>query len=193
MKQSLSSEDARLQRSARGGDLEAFGLLVKKHQAAVRTFVAARINDPVEAQDLAQDVFVTAYEKFEEFDPDQPLRPWLFAIATNLVRNHLRKHKALPLSGESNGLLDLINSEIEALDVHWRDTPVYDALEKCLSRLGTEERNLVKLRYEDGLEVKELLRMLGGNHSALTMKLHRIRGRLRDCIENHIGENAHAE
>lgn len=168
--------------------LEAFGLLVEEHQGAVRAFVTARIDDPFEAQDLAQEVFLIAHRKLTTIDTSQPIRPWLFGIAGNLVRNHRRKRRATPVGGTNEAVLDLLDAEVETLGRSWQESAIGHALETCLSKLGEASRNLIRQRYEEGLGIAEIRGMSGGKHSAITMKLHRIRERLRNCIEGRMKE-----
>ncbi len=172
--------------------LEAFALLVKEHQGAVRSFVTARIDDPFEAEDLAQETFLIAYRKLDEVDLSRPIRPWLCTIAGNLVKNYRRKRRAKPLSNSYDSILDLLDSEVESLDSSWHTTPVGEALEQCLGKLSEAARELVRLRYEESMGIAEIGNTTGGKHSAITMKLHRIRDQLRVCIETQLKqEEAH--
>ena len=189
-----SPEDEKIiawQRAAKEGDLDAFGLLVSEHQQSIRAFVTSRIDDPFEAQDLAQEVFLVAWRKLGEIDMGRSFHPWLCAIAANLIRNHRRKRRAVPMGGNSEEILNLLNAEVETLSSGWKESPVLGALEDCLGRLKTEGRELVKLRYEDGMGISEIRKSFGGKHSAVTMKLHRLRDQLRRCIDGKLEEQAH--
>ncbi len=180
-----------LQRTAQSGSLEAFGLLVDRYQSRIRAFVAARIDDPFEAQDIAQETFLIAYNKLSEIDASRPIRPWLCTIAANLVRNHRRRKATRLMETDSETVLDLLQSEIEQLSPAWQDSPLLEALEHCLNKVEEAPRQLLRLRYEEGLAISEIRQSVGGNHSAVTMKLHRLREQLRNCIERQIGEVAH--
>lgn len=168
-------------------ELEAFGRLVREHQAAVRAFILSRINDPFEAHDLAQETFLVAFQKIGGIDTSRPIRPWLVGIALNLVRNHLRKHRAQPV-GNGDEIIALLESKIETGDSFWKEGPVFDALEHCQEKLEEKARDLLRLRYEEGMEISEIRSSVGGKHSTITMKLHRLREKLRDCIENRMGK-----
>ena len=67
----------------------------------------------------------------------------------------------------------------------------FDALRGCLGKLGENARQLIRLRYEEGQGIAEIRKSVGGKHSALTMKLHRLRDRLRSCIEDQMKEVPH--
>ncbi|TWU02215.1 sigma-70 family RNA polymerase sigma factor [Stieleria varia] len=169
----------------RDRDLATFEQIVAAHETAVRAFVAVRIDDPFEAHDLAQEVFLLLWRRLEEIDLDQPLRPWLLAVAMNLVRQHRRKSRATPIGG-NDGVLELLHDRIDSSDVV--DGPVFVALERCLGKLDEAARQLIRWRYEDGLVIREICQRVGSGHSVVTMKLHRLRSLLFDCIQTNTQE-----
>src|SRR6185369_1636266 len=87
------SSEGDLVRAARQGSWPAFAELVRRHQDAVRACLAVRMDLPHEAEDLAQEAFVTAFRKLDDFDVDRPFGPWVRSIAFNLLRNHWRKFR----------------------------------------------------------------------------------------------------
>lgn len=150
----------------------------------IRAFITARIDDPFEAQDIAQETFLIAFRKLPDIDQSRPLRPWLCTIAANLIRNHRRKRRANPVGGSNDAILELLDAEIETLPQAWSDSAIGDALKICLTKLEETGRDLIRLRYEEGMGIAEIRRSFGGKHSTMTMKLHRLRDQLRGCIEN---------
>lgn len=164
-----------------------FRRIVEEHQAAIRAFAAARIGDPFEAHDIAQEVFLVAFDKVNEIDASRPLRPWLYQIAANLIRNHRRKRRAVTLHSASDSILELLNAEIDSGGLGLYDESLLEALGKCLSGLESNARELLRLRYEEGLGISEIRASQGGGHSAMTMKLHRLREQLRLCVEHRMG------
>ncbi|TWU50608.1 RNA polymerase sigma factor CnrH [Rubripirellula tenax] len=176
-------------RAAQDKDLESFGLLVEEHQTAIRAFLVSRINDPFEAHDLAQNVFLIAFRKLAKIDAARPIRPWLLGIAANEIRNHRRKNRVIPV-GSHVEIIQLMETEIESGIAGWDGGTVFEALDRCLARLGDRARELLRLRYEEGMDLAEIRSSLGGKHSAITMKLHRLREQLRACIESQLEEGA---
>lgn len=75
---------------AAGGDEDAFGELVRRHQAALRGFISRFLVDPEEVFDRAQEVFLQAYRSMDRFDRSQDFGRWLRGIAMNVIRQHLR-------------------------------------------------------------------------------------------------------
>jgi RNA polymerase sigma factor (sigma-70 family) len=76
-------------RQAQAGSADAFGRLVHKHQQGLRAFLR-RLTNHADADDIAQDSFVFAWEHIARFDPHRPFRPWLFGIAWRKYREGKR-------------------------------------------------------------------------------------------------------
>lgn len=180
-----SFQDGVLIAAAQAGDREAFGELITCYHRQIRTYVTARVNDRHDAEDLAQDVFVIAFSKLREFDPQRPFVSWLRGIARNLVLNYWRKFRADPVGG-THELEGLIQAGIERTTCPGEETEVTDALRLCVERLDDEARELIVKRYQTGISVAELTQHLEIKHSTLTMWLHRIRKKLRHCIERRL-------
>lgn len=170
--------------AAQAGDRAAFGRLVDRYQGEVRACLAVRVGSPADADDLAQEVFITAWRRLADVDAQRPFGAWLRGIALNLVRNHrrLRRHDALELILEP--------AAEDAADTG--GDGLLAALEPCLERIDGPGRQLLQLRYGDDLPLADIGQRLGRNHSTLTMALHRLRDRLRACIEERIGRGLDA-
>jgi RNA polymerase sigma-70 factor (ECF subfamily) len=172
--------------AARGGDLTAFSELVRRYQARVRASLAVRMSCKHDAEDLAQEAFVIAFRKLSEFDVEREFGPWVGSIAFNLLKNYLRKHKAEPIGGAAE-LEGLINQQLE-IRVRSSDEPSkLSALRICMGKLGDEMKLLVQKHYYQGFSVEELTLEAGVKHSAMTMRLHRLRDQLRQCISEQEG------
>lgn len=168
--------------AACGGDLAAFSHLVLRHQTAVRAFLIARLHRKHEAEDLAQETFVTAWKRLKQFDPARPFGAWLRGIAENHLRNHLRKFRAEPIGGDE-ALQMLLDREVECRGPEENESDLAAALGECIERIDGPSRELLVARYAEGNSMAELCARSGGKHSAITMKLHRLRLALAACVE----------
>jgi RNA polymerase sigma-70 factor (ECF subfamily) len=181
------SDDDEIQqvRAAQQGNPDALAALVTRHQQAVRACLAARLDDPHEAEDLTQEVFVTAWRKLGEFDPERPLAPWLRSIAMNLLRNHWRKFRAHPIGGNAE-LASLLDQRIALDCTPDREPALLHALHECVEQLDGPARELLRRRYGEEQSVHEIAALLQRGYSAVTMQLHRLRELLAECIENKV-------
>ena len=82
--------DADLIARARQGDAAAFGELVDRHKSAVYRAALAALGSPADAEDAAQDVFVSAYQRLSSFRGDASFKTWLLSIAWNQALNRRR-------------------------------------------------------------------------------------------------------
>jgi RNA polymerase sigma-70 factor (ECF subfamily) len=173
---------------ARQGDHHAFSQLVLRHQALVRAFLLSRLSRKHEAEDLAQETFVTAWRKLADFDTARPLVPWLRGIAENHLRNHLRKFKESPIGGDE-ALQAMLDHELSHATETPPQTPRIDALSSCLAALDGPSKTLLQARYVEGKSMIELTWQTGRKHSALTMQLHRLRHLLAECVTRKIANS----
>lgn len=177
----VADDEQGLVLAAQGGDVAAFGELVRKHQAHVRALLMLRLESAHDVEDLMQEVFITAFRKLPTCDPARPLWPWLRGIAVHLVANHLRKFRATPI-GLSEELQTMLEAGLDDLVAAGEDTAL-EALRECLEELDEPSRDLLQARYTEGVSIEELAGRLGRKASAVTMQLHRLRVQLADCIQ----------
>jgi RNA polymerase sigma-70 factor (ECF subfamily) len=78
------------------GERGAFDLLVQRHKARLYSYLMRMLRDPHEAEDVTQEAFVRAYVHAAKYRNIAKFSTWLYTIATNLVRNRVRKHKTAP-------------------------------------------------------------------------------------------------
>ena len=78
------------------GDGRAFELLVKRYRADLLAFLGRLMGDTTAAEDVAQETFLRLHRSAEKFESSKGLRPWLFSIAANAVRDYYRYHARRP-------------------------------------------------------------------------------------------------
>lgn len=174
-------DDSSLIRAAQRGDIGAFAELVERHHASVRACLAVRMNHAPDAEDLAQEALLIAFRKLPELDPTIPLGAWLRSVALNLLANHRRKFRALPI-GLNDELQALIDQQMETQAHEARESERIHALRECLDELDGPARRLVNERYAEGATIEDLAGRLGRKSSAISTQLHRLRALLGTCI-----------
>ena len=167
----------------RGSDwMEAFGELVRLHEGWVRGFLRSRIHDWAAADDLAQDVFVTAFRRIKTYTTGASFEGWLRGIAVNHLRNFVRKRREQCIGGNDE-LQALIDRGANAFLATGDESGALDALHKCLGKIDGPSRDLLNQRYVNGKTVREIAAECGKGYSALTMHLHRLRELLAECVQ----------
>lgn len=181
------SEDRRLVLLARGGDRGAFGDLVRKYAGLVRALVTARLGRGPEAEDAAQDVFLTAFERLPRLEDPERFAGWLAKIATNRALEGLRRRKV-----RATGSLEALPGEPPAPESGDHPAETAEETSKMLTLLsGLDERTQVVLllRFREGLAVKDIAARLGENPPATAMRISRALRRLREQMDGSSGED----
>lgn len=164
-----------------------FALLVAEHQAALRTFVRMLGVQPIWVDDVAQEILLIAYRRFDEFDQERDFFAWLRGIARKVVANNRRKvgrQARLELAAFIEPAAD--GSAHEALSLQ----EVQAALRTCLENLSGHSRDLLRMRYEEDLDSDAMGVGLGRAGNAVRQSLFRVREVLRRCIDGRLGKEA---
>jgi RNA polymerase sigma factor (sigma-70 family) len=145
--------DVELVARARNGDGEAFGELVRRHQAAALRLAAAVLGSTEEARDVVQEAFVKAYGALGQFRGDAPVRPWLLRIVANEAKNSRRGRTRRADREVRHGMLAAVPpsgpDELAALSMDARH------LLDALATLGPDDREVLVYRYVVGLTEAE--------------------------------------
>lgn len=173
--QSLAGHhDVDLANLAAAGDRRAFGELVKRHASAVRSLLRRMGAAPSEADDVAQDAFLAAFESISEFRGDGAFAGWVKKIAARLYLRRMRREKRLALIAADSAAQEETSPPT--------DVAMRMALDDALNTLLAAERMAVTLCYGAGLshaEAAEALNLpLGTLKSHVKRGLEKLRTRL---------------
>jgi RNA polymerase sigma-70 factor, ECF subfamily len=148
--------DASLVKDAMAGGLEAFNVLVRRWERRVYSYLIYVTNQPEDAFDLCQDVFMSAYANIGRLRNPGAFRPWLFKIAHNAAYSHLRKEKdreAVPLESTTSGVTAGVRLEAGGL---WGRAESKLLVEEALGLLPPEQREALVLKFYQGLKFDEI-------------------------------------
>lgn len=173
--------DSQWLRQCREGDPLAIEQLVHTHQAEVYRLALSILDDPDEADDATQEVFVAALRSLDSFRGDSSLKTWLFRITINLCRSrHQRDQRRMRLRQilESLFRADQAHPESEAVR-HEAES----ALWRAVRALDEKHRIPVILRYYHDLPAAEIAETLGIPVGTVHSRLNHARERLRARLE----------
>jgi RNA polymerase sigma-70 factor (ECF subfamily) len=97
-------------KSALKGDINAFQTLFAEFQNQLKSYLYRLLTDRNDVDDLAHDTFIRAFDKLSTFKQDSSLKTWVFAIATHLAYDHLKKLKRWPADAQDQGANLAINT-----------------------------------------------------------------------------------
>jgi RNA polymerase sigma-70 factor (ECF subfamily) len=164
-------------RRARAGDLTAFRMLVEETEGMVYAVSRQVLDDPVEAQDAAQESYLRAFRRLHELEEEAAFPGWLRRIAIGVALNLRRRRRATLLAEEPSAPPVLDEAESA-----WSETQ-RARLARALLALSPEERRLCDRRYHGDWSLPRLAEDAGITEAALRKRLQRIRDKLREEIE----------
>jgi RNA polymerase sigma-70 factor (ECF subfamily) len=148
--------------------------------ASLHGFIARRLGRSI-ADDLTAETFAIAYRRWGDLDPSRPVRPWLFGIASNLIRHQWRKERRMlrayartgadPVLVEEDSTLDRLDAQAERA-----------ALAAALAELRREEREVLLLHAWAGLSDAEIAESLSLPVGTAKSRLSRAREHLRNRL-----------
>ena len=184
--------------SARSDD-RALVKLYELHLPRIYEFFARRIEDREAAENLTAATFQRAFNAVRTQEVDAPLSRFLYRVAGSAVVDHARRRrKPIPRgerAADHDGPGDREAAEAIANEVATRcfAAAIEDSrLRRAFTRLADEDRNLIVLRYFDGLEIDDLCALTGHSRQALTVNLHRAMRALRSTLDPQSGDGVEA-
>ena len=178
------SEQAAIQQIL-NGNTEAFRQIVEAYADKLFAFVGRIVRQPMDAEEIAEDVFVKAYQHLAEYRNTQAsLWTWLRSIAYNESLNHLRKQRPTIISlDDADGPPDSEEDWITAAqgDNDSTDSRI-DLLNQAIDRLSPDDRLLIELFYYDNQPIKDIALITGQSQPNILTRLYRIRKRLHKEI-----------
>ncbi|MFB0507065.1 MAG: RNA polymerase sigma factor [Thermodesulfobacteriota bacterium] len=196
--QKTTDEDYEFVSLCKEGDVDAFEVLVRKHQKRMLNIAYRMIGNYEEACDVVQDAFISAYRSIKGFKGKAKFSTWLYTIVMNLSKNRLKQLRTqlhrekfsiddpvLTNSGQIRGELASIGpSALESLER--RD--VQQKVQECINSLDEEFREVLILRDIQGFSYDEIGDVLTVPEGTVKSRLFRAREAVKDCLKKVIGD-----
>jgi len=183
----IQAEESELIARTRAGDDEAYAALVRRYQARLRGYASRYVDNSPDVFELVQDAFLNAYRNLERFDAAREFYPWLRAICRNLVLNYFRSRKSrrnINLQLVDYAICERIADDDGTADRG--DGQRIDALRKCIAALSPAQQKLIRTRYHGEVPVKDIAEELEVSPTGVSMRLGRIREKLRKCLSHRL-------
>ncbi len=168
-----SSIDPTLPLRAKGGDRQAFAMLVDVMYARSLRFALHMVGNREDAEEAVQDSFVRVYHNLDRFRDDARFEPWMFRILANRCRSLLekrRRHSVVIQYGEVPDRIGAVEEENDG----WVEE-VY----KILDTMPPEQKEAFLLRHVEDMAYEDIATVTGVGLSALRMRVKRACDTLR--------------
>ncbi len=186
-------DDDALVTLVRNGDMQAFGVLVGRYQDRVFNLVYRMCSRRAEAEELAQDAFVKALERIDQFKGNSRFYTWLFRIAANLTISHQRRYKRVRFHSIDGASEDDAPAENLTAEIAQRRAPdpataaevaeTRDMVTEALAAMEEPFRIVLVLRDMQDMDYAEIAQVLDVPVGTVKSRLFRARGLLRERLE----------
>jgi RNA polymerase sigma-70 factor (ECF subfamily) len=170
--------------AVKGGDSQAYDYLVTKYVKRVTSIAWGIVRNAADAEDLAQEAFVKAFQSMHRFQSGQPFGPWIFRIVTNLsldVMKHRRKFRHDELSGdEPAARRDSATLGASANEIGRR-------IDRAIESLPEMQRVVARLSLVEEFEHGEIASMMGLSEGTVRSHLSLARKNLREQLADIYG------
>lgn len=175
----MLGDEQKLVKKAKDGEVEAFGLLYDHYLPKIYRFVLLKVSYREEAEDLAHQTFLKAWENISQYDlRGYSFGSWLYQIARNATIDYYRKSRpqvsieaAAELPFEGDFLQQSIDSKIE-----------WTKLTEGIKKLKDTEQDVLIMRFVQDLSLKDVAEILGKSEGAVKLIQHRAIRNLKKII-----------
>lgn len=186
----IPSDEVELVAAAKGGDITAFGELVRASEAEVYTLALRLTGNEEDAHDVAQEAYLRAFRSLKRFRGDAQFSTWMYRITANCANTFMAKR--------TKGRHEELSSDESVADERPESSPemmaeaefVRDRLTEALSELPPRLRTVVVLRDVYDLPHDAIAAELGISQAAAKVRLHRARRKLRERLFPMPGEES---
>jgi len=177
----MAADDSTLAQAIRGGDDAAATSFYEEYSGKIYRMMYFSARGEAEAEELTQATFLAFFESLPRFRGESRLSTWLYAIAKNVLRNYYSRNKrkretsldAAGVAGEMRSYLDGLASGDELPDEFVAREETAAVVRAVLARLATSYREVLTMRFFDGLSNADVAAALGKKESTIRVLLHR--------------------
>ncbi|MCL4216570.1 MAG: sigma-70 family RNA polymerase sigma factor [Candidatus Hydrogenedentes bacterium] len=169
------------------GRKEALGELAERYQTDLFRFCLHYVRDVERAKELTQETFIRVYVARDRFDETRKFKPWVLCIARNLCLNDIKRKKTVQMDSledyassarELSG--GVLQSPSDSPDQLLMTDERHAMLDGLLKSLDDESREIVRLRYFEKMQARDIAEVVGSTEGAVRTRLHRILKGLRE-------------
>ena len=185
----MADKEKRLLKQAQKGDRSAFGMLVRKYRLKVLYLAFDMVGDYDAAQDIAQDAFIRAYTRLDQYEERASFSTWLYRITVNLALDYLRKQKK-----KRQDSIETHEYELDQKSMQTRfagsdpaelveQSELREILQAGLETLTENQRTATVLKYFNQMSSKEIADIMGCAEGTVRIHIHRALQNLKKQIK----------
>lgn len=185
----MAEDDSAIVEAVRGGDTEAFRLLVERHKLRLFAVILKLVGDPGQAEELAQETFVRAYRALPDFRGESSFGTWLVQIGIHAARDRMRtarRYKVVSI----DALREAHGAKFDLADTSPAADPGFgieseeerNLMRMALAALPPEYREVLVLKHFEGWAYGRIAAVTGDSVGTLKVRAYRARQLLRERL-----------
>lgn len=173
--------DALLIKNYVSGDEKALTILIKRHQSRIYGFIYSKISDRDLSDDIFQDTFMKVIKtlKSDSYNEEGKFLPWVMRIAHNLIIDHFRKSKKMPMLRETEefSIFSVLSDNSLTIENEIITLQIENDIKKIIKELPEDQKEVLMMRIYQDLSFKEISELTG-------VSINTALGRMRYAILN---------
>lgn len=175
------TSDAVLVKDYIGGDENALAILIKRHQSKIYGFIYSKVSDRDIADDIFQDTFIKVIKtlKMNSYNEEGKFLPWVMRISHNLIVDHFRKNKKMPMYRETEefSIFSIMTDNSPNVENRIITEQVENDLQRLINELPDDQKEVLQMRIYQDLSFKEIADLTG-------VSINTALGRMRYALMN---------
>ena len=174
--------DEQLVEAYQRGRTDAFRVLIERYRQELFNFLVRFLSNRTAAEDVFQDTFLQVHTSSDTFDVERRFKPWLFTIAANKARDHMRKgsrRSAAELdapiggaAGEGNTFIDLLQADLPMPMDSMEKSELQDAVQRTIQQMPEHLREILLLAYFQQFSYNQIAEVLQIPLGTVKSRLH---------------------
>ncbi|WP_298224883.1 sigma-70 family RNA polymerase sigma factor [Flavobacterium sp.] len=181
--------DALLVKNYVAGDESALATLINRHQSKIYGFIFSKISDRDLTDDIFQDTFIKVIKtlKSNSYNEEGKFLPWVMRIAHNLIIDHFRKNKKMPMFRETEefSIFSIMTDNSMTIENRMITDQVEKDLKKLIEELPEDQKEVLVMRIYQDLSFKEISELTGVSINTALGRMRYALMNLRKVIDKH--------
>lgn len=181
--------DALLVKNYMAGDESALAILINRHQSKIYGFIYSKISDRDLSDDVFQDTFIKVIKtlKSNSYNEEGKFLPWVMRIAHNLIIDHFRRNKKMPMFRETEefSIFSIMSDNSSTIENQMITEQVEKDLKKLIEELPNDQKEVLVMRIYQDLSFKEISELTGVSINTALGRMRYALMNLRKVIDKH--------
>ena len=171
------------------GDENALTILIKRHQSKIFGFIYSKISDRDISNDIFQDTFIKVIKtlKSKSYNEEGKFLPWVMRIAHNLIIDHFRKNKKMPMFRETEefSIFSIMSDDSPTIENKIIREQVDTDLRKLIEELPADQKEVLVMRMYQDMSFKEISEITGVSINTALGRMRYALMNIRKVIDKH--------